>query len=238
MHYYQFNIGDYIKDTAHLELVEDAIYRRLIDHYYMTESPIPNETQTVIKRLRLGSVEVILQAILVEFFHLNPDDNCWHHTRCDKEITAYRKRCEINKKVGKLGGRPKKTESVISGFPEKTLTNNHKPLTINQEPIKDRKRASPFVPPSFIEVQRYIADCNLSINASGFIDYYESNGWMVGKNKMKNWQAACRTWEKRNETNRPNNQADNRSRAKRFSDKLDEIAIRSVAENGFADRVD
>lgn len=97
-------------------------------------------------------------------------------------------------------------------------------------------RASPFAPPSIDQVQQYITDNCLTISASGFIDYYESNGWMVGKNKMKNWQAACRTWEKRYERNETN-QRDNRSRAKRVSDKLDEIARRDIEENGFTNEL-
>ena len=53
MHYYQFNIADYRKDTIHLTPIEHYIYRTLIDWYYLDEQPIPKETQSVIRRLGL-----------------------------------------------------------------------------------------------------------------------------------------------------------------------------------------
>lgn len=43
MHYYQFNIADYRKDTVHLTRIEHSIYRDLIDWYYLEETPIPKE---------------------------------------------------------------------------------------------------------------------------------------------------------------------------------------------------
>jgi len=56
-----------------------------------------------------------------------------------------------------------------------------------------RKR---FTPPTLEEVQAYCAERNNNIDPQHFIDYYTSNGWLVGKNKMKDWKAAVRTWER------------------------------------------
>lgn len=54
-----------------------------------------------------------------------------------------------------------------------------------------------FTPPSAEEVQRYCLErCN-SVDPVRFVDYYESNGWMVGRNKMKDWKAAVRAWERK-----------------------------------------
>lgn len=54
-----------------------------------------------------------------------------------------------------------------------------------------------FTPPTLSEVEDYIIEKGYRIDAGQFIDFYESKGWMVGKNKMKDWKAAVRTWEKR-----------------------------------------
>ena len=54
-----------------------------------------------------------------------------------------------------------------------------------------------FVPPSLEEVSAYCSEKGYPIEASAFHDFYESNGWMVGKNKMKDWRAAVRTWAQR-----------------------------------------
>jgi uncharacterized protein YdaU (DUF1376 family) len=119
MHHYPFHVGDYIRATAHLDLIEDCIYRRLIDLYMETELPIPNETQQVIRRLRLGSSGLILETILKEFFTLE-SDNCWHNSRCDSEISEFKRLAEVSRINGKLGGRPKKTQQVILSNPEIT----------------------------------------------------------------------------------------------------------------------
>ena len=59
------------------------------------------------------------------------------------------------------------------------------------------KKGVRFIPPTFTEVQSYCSERRNNVNADAFIAYYESNGWMVGKNRMKDWKAAVRTWEQR-----------------------------------------
>lgn len=53
-----------------------------------------------------------------------------------------------------------------------------------------------FAPPSLDEVKAYCEERNNGIDADQWLAYYESNGWMVGRNKMKDWKASVRTWEK------------------------------------------
>ena len=63
--------------------------------------------------------------------------------------------------------------------------------------IEDKKpKRKRFVPPTLSEVSDYCKERNNSVDPERFIDYYESNGWRVGKNPMKDWKAAVRTWEK------------------------------------------
>ena len=50
--------------------------------------------------------------------------------------------------------------------------------------------------PTLEEVKEYCKTRNNKVNAERFIDYYESNGWKVGRNPMKDWKACVRTWEK------------------------------------------
>jgi hypothetical protein len=59
-----------------------------------------------------------------------------------------------------------------------------------------------FKPPAREEVQAYIDEKGYSVNAERFMDYYIANGWMVGKNHMKDWKAAVRNWERNNDTRR------------------------------------
>lgn len=156
MHYYQFCIGDYRRDTDHLSLVEHAIYRYLIDWYYLDEKPIPKDNPTVIRRLRLsGIIETdALDAVLKDFFKLEEDG--WHHERIDMDLASYHHKQQVNSTNGKLGGRPKKTQSVILGYDSETeskanqkATSNHKPLTKNQEPSKNI--ATKVAPPTGVD---------------------------------------------------------------------------------------
>lgn len=57
-------------------------------------------------------------------------------------------------------------------------------------------RAKRFTPPTLAEVQSYVAERHSPVDPQGFIDFYASKGWMVGKTPMRDWQAACRNAEK------------------------------------------
>lgn len=88
---------------------------------------------------------------------------------------------------------------------EQTGTNENKTEQI--EPIKGKGEKGKgkgeikdsigrFTPPSADEVREYARESGYHIDADGFIDFYASNGWMVGKNKMKDWRAAVRNWSR------------------------------------------
>jgi uncharacterized protein YdaU (DUF1376 family) len=137
MHYYKFNIADYRKDTGHLSTIEHGIFRQLIDWYYLDEQPIPLETQVVLRRLRLGSDDLIfLENVLSDFFQKTAKG--YIHKRIELEIREYHGKAETNKVNGKRGGRPKKTQSVISGLPDQSQNNpNQEPITINHKPKRE-----------------------------------------------------------------------------------------------------
>ena len=66
-----------------------------------------------------------------------------------------------------------------------------------KEETKEKAKRAKFTPPSIDEIKQYCSDRNNSINAEQFHNFYSAKGWMVGKNKMKDWRAAVRTWEQR-----------------------------------------
>ena len=63
--------------------------------------------------------------------------------------------------------------------------------------VNRESKSRAFTPPTLEDVSAYCRERNNKIDAQRFIDFYESKGWMVGQNKMKNWKAAIRTWEQR-----------------------------------------
>ena len=73
----------------------------------------------------------------------------------------------------------------------------HSPIPYHN-PVDNKADKPPtsarFCPPSVDDVKSYCIEKGYNIDPQRFVDYYESIGWMVGKNKMKSWQAAVRTW--------------------------------------------
>lgn len=84
MHYYQFNIGDYKSHTEHLSEMEDLAYRRLLDWYYLHETPIPLDIAETARQIRMRSHTDCIATVLQEYF-IRTDDG-WTHGRADKEI--------------------------------------------------------------------------------------------------------------------------------------------------------
>lgn len=84
MNYYPFHLGDYAAHTGHLEPMEDLVYRRLLDLYYLREGPLPPDIQSTAKLIRARSMASDVESVLNEFFVLTEDG--WRHTRCDEEI--------------------------------------------------------------------------------------------------------------------------------------------------------
>jgi hypothetical protein len=78
---------------------------------------------------------------------------------------------------------------------------NNQQVTTNKNEKKERNI---FKAPSLEELNAFCLENNLILNASDFLNYYDSNGWMVGKNKMKDWKATVRRWSKPKQVIEPN----------------------------------
>ena len=114
MIWYKFYLGDYITHTNHLSDAEDLAYRRLLDLYYISEKPIPIDTESVARKIRLDLD--ITESVLGEFFDKGVDG--YRNNRCDAEIAKYQHQVETNRQLGLRGGRPKKTESITELKPK------------------------------------------------------------------------------------------------------------------------
>ena len=63
-------------------------------------------------------------------------------------------------------------------------------------PLSGGTKAKRFIPPTVDEVAAYCQERGNGLDPEAFVDFYASKGWMVGKNPMKDWKAAVRTWER------------------------------------------
>ena len=83
---------------------------------------------------------------------------------------------------------------------------------------KPPKGAKRFSPPSFDDVKSYCQERENGVDPQAFVDWYTSNGWKVGKNPMKDWKAAVRTWERKEANHGRNGSADSAVESQKFRD--------------------
>lgn len=129
MHYYQFNIGDYLSHTRHLTIIQDACYRRLLDYYYLHESPIPNDIPAIARKLMLNECLTDVEQVLNEFFTLV--ENVWINPRADIEIAAYSDKKRKASEAGKASAaaRSSKVEPALNErSTDVQLNNKHKTM--------------------------------------------------------------------------------------------------------------
>lgn len=103
---------------------------------------------------------------------------------------------------------PNSTEKQPGQTSTKNKNRNKNKNKNDEESIeKVATNAVRFVAPSLQEVSDYISEKGYTVDARQFVDFYESKGWMVGSNKMKDWRAAVRTWTRRqNLSNTPSHE--------------------------------
>ena len=120
----------------------------------------------------------------------------------------------------KLRERTKENEQEKENFPPHPLykekeidKENKKENTILIPPVVNTETARAiFLPPTISEVKEYCEKRKNGISPEQFVNFYQSKGWMIGKNKMKDWKAAVRTWEIQNRKNNGNNQTTDNSK--------------------------
>ena len=116
------------------------------------------------------------------------------NTEADRK-RDYRRRIEKEKQkilLGHLSGQ------MSDERPPELEIEKELEIELDTKANKSPTKAKRFVKPTLSEIEQYCIERNNNVNAEQFFDYYESNGWKVGKNSMKDWKAAVRTWEKNN----------------------------------------
>ena len=93
------------------------------------------------------------------------------------------------------------------------------------ETVKTRK----FIPPSIEEVSAYCIERKNNVDPQKWLDHYTSNGWMVGRSKMKDWKAAVRTWEKNDFQIEKKNGSNKNSRGVDSSNETKSAGIKSIS---------
>ena len=196
-----FIVYDEIKDTLD-EMTDEEIgklFRGMVDYHVTGEEP------DLKGGLKFAFIPIRQQ--------MDRDDDKWNRTR------------EARAEAGRKGGAPKgnqnaqkdeenkrkQTKQANVCFASEKQTKQAVNVNVNEDVNVDvnvdvsgkekekKKTDKRFSPPTINEVIGYCLERNNAVNPERFYDFYESKGWMVGKNKMKDWKAAIRSWEQRDD---------------------------------------
>ena len=137
MHYYQFNIGDYQSHTSHLSDIEDLAYRRLLDWYYLHETPIPLDETEVSRQIRMRSHTESIAIVLQEYFECTALG--WIHHRADKEIAKIGEKSEKASASAKARWN-KKDANALQTQSESNATHNTEHIT---QDTQHKEKAKP-----------------------------------------------------------------------------------------------
>lgn len=110
----------------------------------------------------------------------------------DGMVTCLKMATKTDEYTQKLIRTNRNVRTLSGDTPEKIPPNR-----IEQKRI-EKKKIKRFTPPTVQEVSDYCSSRGNAVNPDHFLDHYEANGWMRGKNKIKDWKACVRTWEKNN----------------------------------------
>ena len=107
----------------------------------------------------------------------------------DTQAESYRKKCDAN--LRNITKRYEPLRTATNGYDSKQDKDKGK----DNKEILSKESTKKFVPPTVEDVRSYITESGYTVDPERFVDYYSSNGWKVGKNAMKDWKAAVRTWQ-------------------------------------------
>lgn len=115
----------------------------------------------------------------------------------DRSLLSYIYNSLSNKQIDNI------TVIDFLNYIEKEISN--KEINNNNDNDNDNERivdesSNRFIPPTVDMVSEYCLERNNSVDPEEFVDFYTSKGWLIGKNKMKDWKAAVRTWERSSKT--------------------------------------
>lgn len=214
MHYYTFKPKDYMSKTAFLEPMEDLAYRRMLDHCYLTEKPLPESIDEIAMLIRMRSHTDSIKVVLHYFFELTKQG--YVNDRIARELLAYHGKSikakasadarweKERNKIKDIKGLEVQCEidaNALSSFCESNA--NQEPLTINDKPVtiikdihtsdkpKKSKSVMKALPDDFDiseQVRKWASENNhhnLEIHLDRFVEYAKSNG-----KKYADWDAA------------------------------------------------
>lgn len=163
--------------------------------YYETFEIVIEKIKDIEERewLRKVIIQYGLHGIEPETFYSEALEIAW--TICKDLIDQQQHRREVNaaNRAGKKA-EPATNKENLATEPQP----EEKPA---QEIQPEKPKRKNFVKPTVEEIEAFCKEKKYTVNAQQFFNYYESNGWKIGRNAMKSWQAAVQNWNTREKAN-------------------------------------
>lgn len=131
-----------------------------------------------------------------EALNSNSVDNAWTSVDTRGQCVDERVDKEKEKEKEKVKVKENEKEKEKEKVKEKESKNNSNNIYMCGEKLPAQTPRKNFVKPTVEEVRNYCIERKNNVNPEKFIDFYEAKDWYIGKNKMKDWKAAVRTWER------------------------------------------
>lgn len=200
--WFPFYYLDWLSDSevAMMTYSEKGLFIDMLSRCY-NEDGLPSDEKKLI-RLFKCNVEDLQEC--VKMFYKK--DEKLFNKKLDAIKKDQRKVSTGRSKAGKASAEARKAKRLMKGTnveqmlnpvatkAQQNLTNTTKQNTTEQNTNK-KSKPKKFTPPQLHEVSQYCIERKNGIDAQKFIDHYSANGWMRGKNKIKDWKACVRTWE-------------------------------------------
>ena len=195
MHFYSFNIGDYISHTKHLSDMEDLAYRRLLDLYYLHERTLNEDVATVARKINMRDNVPEVKVVLEEFFILEVGKG-WTNPRADEEIERYQSKIQSAIRAGKASALARSNARSTTVQPNnKQETLNKKQETYNNKTLKRprnvtkktwndflvhrKNKKAPLTETAFIGIKNEVKKTTISLEEA--LIMCQARGWQSFK---------------------------------------------------------
>jgi hypothetical protein len=131
-----------------------------------------------------------------------------------RDLKKYEVYIGKQKENGAKGGRPKKEEEtqITQPFFQEPKKADSVSVSVSESVNDNKKQKDVFIKPSIVEIKTYMTEIGMNDLSEQWFNHYQATGWMIGKNKMKDWRASVRTWKANQKNNTSNQQIIHRSK--------------------------
>ena len=196
MHFYSFNIGDYMSHTLHLSPMEDLAYRRCLDIYYLHEKPLPEDATEVARLIRMPEHKPEVVQVLEEFF-THEVGTGYVHKRTNEEITKYQAKIQAASRAGKASALARSNASstkVQLNKKQETLnkkqeTNIKRPRNVSKKTWDDflthrKNKKAPLTETALIGIKNEVKKTSISLEDA--LVMCQARGWQSFKSDWIN----------------------------------------------------